>query len=308
MKTTTNLRWNNSRSCVWWKFTESSQGKIFYEFGAAFGVLPPENCNFNSEMKNIYLIVWSLWANDGKHPWGYALTPGEIEKIRPDLIQSDQVPQGEGSNVIVKKVSETNKDESFFDLSTQVFLRGTCCVSIVSLRTDSRRKLIWITNWCFPVSAWGPAMESILSVWRLWSSIKSFQNQTTTLQLINGKNWNVRSARKICRDSSNIRMIFTNLSLLRNRTTRISCWSAKVTRPRRVLKWARLCLQSMSRSGWASGTSAIWGSAVFLSVGCTLTWRTWLASFCCLIMKISSGLWSFWITITRFITTRRPFR
>jgi hypothetical protein len=68
---------------------------------------------------SIYLIVRSLKATDGKNQRGYALNPGDVLKI--GRIEYRVIESQVGvNNLSVKKVAETNKDESYFDSNTQI--------------------------------------------------------------------------------------------------------------------------------------------------------------------------------------------
>jgi len=69
--------------------------------------------------QNIYLIVRSLKASDGKNQRGYNLTPGDIIKLGRIEYRVIETQVG-SNNLSVKKVSETYKDESFYDADTQV--------------------------------------------------------------------------------------------------------------------------------------------------------------------------------------------
>ena len=69
--------------------------------------------------QNIYLIVRSLKASDGKNQRGYNLNPGDILKLGRIEYRVIETQVGT-NNLSVKKVSETYKDESFYDADTQV--------------------------------------------------------------------------------------------------------------------------------------------------------------------------------------------
>ena len=72
----------------------------------------------NPKDQNIYLIVRSLKAVDGKNQRGYALNPGDILKV--GRIEYRVIENQVGlKNLSVQKVAETNLDESYFDLTNQ---------------------------------------------------------------------------------------------------------------------------------------------------------------------------------------------
>jgi len=64
--------------------------------------------------QNIYLIVRSLKAVDGKNQRGYVLTPGDVIKLGRIEYRVIETQVG-GNNLSVKKVSETFKDDSWYD-------------------------------------------------------------------------------------------------------------------------------------------------------------------------------------------------
>jgi len=68
--------------------------------------------------QNIYLIVRSLKAVDGKNQRGFALTPGDVIKLGRIEYRVIETQVGV-NNLSVKKVAETYKDDSFFDVNTQ---------------------------------------------------------------------------------------------------------------------------------------------------------------------------------------------
>jgi hypothetical protein len=71
-----------------------------------------------SQNHNIYLIVRSLKAADGKNQRGYALTPGDVIKLGRIEYRVIETQVGQ-NNLSVKKVAETYKDESYFDANNQ---------------------------------------------------------------------------------------------------------------------------------------------------------------------------------------------
>lgn len=78
--------------------------------------------------QNIYLIVRSLKANDGKNQRGYTLTPGDVIKLGRIEYRVIETQVGT-NNLSVKKVAESYKDESFFDANKQPLPEGkdVCC-------------------------------------------------------------------------------------------------------------------------------------------------------------------------------------
>ena len=76
-----------------------------------------------SQNHNIYLIVRSLKAADGKNQRGYALTPGDVIKLGRIEYRVIETQVGQ-NNLSVKKVAETYKDESFFDANNQKVPEG----------------------------------------------------------------------------------------------------------------------------------------------------------------------------------------
>jgi hypothetical protein len=157
--------------------------KYFINLDPAFGVFPPENSNFNSQMNNIYLIVRSLKANDGKNQRGYALTPGDMIKFGRIQYKVIECTEGEGSNVIVKKVPETNKDESFFDLSTQVVPEGDLLCKYC-LSEDCRPEKAHVDNQLmFPCKCLGPSNGVhflCLKTWIQHKIVSKSNNNTAT--------------------------------------------------------------------------------------------------------------------------------
>ena len=77
-----------------------------------------QNVNQVPQNHNIYLIVRSLKAADGKNQRGYALTPGDVIKLGRIEYRVIETQVGQ-NNLSVKKVAETYKDESFFDANLQ---------------------------------------------------------------------------------------------------------------------------------------------------------------------------------------------
>lgn len=82
------------------------------------------NNNMNSQLapinnQNIYLIVRSLKASDGKNQRGYNLTPGDILKLGRIEYRVIETQVGT-NNLSVKKVAESYKDESFYDADNQI--------------------------------------------------------------------------------------------------------------------------------------------------------------------------------------------
>ena len=148
-------------------------------------LVPLNESNPDAANPNIFLIVRSLKAVDGKNQRGYAVNPGDVIKL--GRIEYRVIESQVGvNNLSVKKVAETFKDDSHFDANNQIIPEGkdiTCRYCLSEECTNDKNSIDNVLLFpCKCMGSSGGVHFLCLKTWIQHKIVSKSNNNTATYQ------------------------------------------------------------------------------------------------------------------------------